>query len=142
MLLIVAVYLPSGVQFFATPWTVAHQAPLSIGFPKQEYWSGLPFPSPEDLPDPRIKPAFPSWQLSSLPLSPDSKESACSAGDPGSIPSPGRSSVEGNASPFQYSCLENTMDREEPGGLHSGGHKEPDKTECLILRYAREALYY
>ena len=41
---------------FATPWTVAHQAPLSMGLSKQEYWSGLPFPSPEDLPDPGIEP--------------------------------------------------------------------------------------
>ena len=41
---------------FATPWTVAHQAPLSMGFPRQEHWSGLPFPSPGDLPDPGIKP--------------------------------------------------------------------------------------
>ena len=40
----------------ATPWTVAHQAPLSMGFPSQEYWSGLPFPSPGNLPDPTIKP--------------------------------------------------------------------------------------
>ena len=94
-----------------TPWTAAHQAPLSIGFPKQEYWSGLPFPSPEDLPDPRIEPAFPSWQLSSLPLSPDSKESACSAGDPGSIPESGRSPGKGNSYPLQYSCLENSTDR-------------------------------
>ena len=42
---------------FATPWTVACQAPLSMGFPRQEYWSGLPFPSLGDLPDPGIKPA-------------------------------------------------------------------------------------
>ena len=40
----------------ATPWTLAHQAPLSMGFPRQEYWSGLPFPSPGDLLDPDIKP--------------------------------------------------------------------------------------
>ena len=40
----------------ATPWTVAHQFPLSMGFPRQEYWSGLPFPSPGDLPDPGIEP--------------------------------------------------------------------------------------
>ena len=45
----------SGVWLFATPWTVAHWAPLSMGFPRREYWSGLPFPSPEDLPDPGIK---------------------------------------------------------------------------------------
>ena len=47
------------VWLFVTPWTVVHQAPLSIRFPSQEYWSGLPFPPPEDLPDPRIKPASP-----------------------------------------------------------------------------------
>ena len=44
------------VWLFVTPWTIAHQAPLSMGFPRQEYWSGLPFPSPGDLPDPGIKP--------------------------------------------------------------------------------------
>ena len=46
----------SCVKLFATPWTVAHQAPLSMGFFRQEYWSGLPFPPPGDLPDPGIKP--------------------------------------------------------------------------------------
>ena len=50
----------SHVQPFATPWTVAYQAPLSLGFSKQEYWSGLPFPSPEDLPDPGIEPRPPT----------------------------------------------------------------------------------
>ena len=43
------------VQLFTTPWTVACQAPLSLGFPRQEYWSGLPFPAPQDLPQPGIK---------------------------------------------------------------------------------------
>ena len=43
-----------------TAWTVARQAPLSMGFPRQEYWSGLPFPSPGDLPDPEIKPMSPA----------------------------------------------------------------------------------
>ena len=46
----------SRVQLFATPWTVAQQAPLSMGFPRQEYWSGLPFPPPGDLPHPETKP--------------------------------------------------------------------------------------
>ena len=46
----------SRVRLFATPWTIAHQAPLSLGFSRQEYWSGLPSPSPGDLPDPGIKP--------------------------------------------------------------------------------------
>ena len=44
---------------FVIPWTVAHQDPLSVGFPRQEYWSGLPFPSPADLPDPGIEPTSP-----------------------------------------------------------------------------------
>ena len=55
---------------FETPWTVAHQAPLSMGFSRQEYWSGLPFPSPGDLPNPGIKPASPmspALQANSLP---------------------------------------------------------------------------
>ena len=50
-----------------TPWTVAHQAPLSVGFPRQEYWSGLPFPSPGDLPDPGIELGSPALQAGSLP---------------------------------------------------------------------------
>ena len=47
----------SFVQLFVTPWTVAYQAPLSLGFPRQEYWSGSPYPSTGDPPDPRIEPA-------------------------------------------------------------------------------------
>ena len=50
----------SHVQLFATPWTVACQAPLSMGFSRQEYWSELPFPPPGDLPDPEIKPVSPA----------------------------------------------------------------------------------
>ena len=49
----------SVVSDSATPWTVAHQAPQSMGFSRQEYWSGLPFPSPGDLPDPGIEPRSP-----------------------------------------------------------------------------------
>ena len=48
------------VQLFANPWTVAHQAPRPMGFSRQEYWSGLPCPSPGDLPDPGIEPASPA----------------------------------------------------------------------------------
>ena len=47
------------VQLFATPWTVAHKAPLSMGFPRQEYWSGLSFPPLGDLPNPGIEPTSP-----------------------------------------------------------------------------------
>ena len=67
-----------GVRLFATPWTVARQAPLSIEFSRQEYWSGLPFPSPGDLPglpfpspgdlpDPGVKPPSPALHVDSLP---------------------------------------------------------------------------
>ena len=52
------------------PWTVAHQAPLSMGFSWQEYWSGLPFPSPGDLPNPGIKPGSPTWQANALTSAP------------------------------------------------------------------------
>ena len=51
----------------STPWTVACQGPLSMGFSKQEHWSGLPFPSPGDLPDPGIEPRSPIFQADSLP---------------------------------------------------------------------------
>ena len=50
----------SPARLFATPWTVIYPAPLSMGFSKQEYWSGFPFPSPGDLPNPGIEPGFPT----------------------------------------------------------------------------------
>ena len=53
-----------------TPWTVDHQAPLSMGFSRQEYWSGLPFPSPGDLPDPGIEPRSPALQADALTSEP------------------------------------------------------------------------
>ena len=53
----------------ATPWTVVLQAPLSTGFPRQEYWSGLPFPSPGDPPNPGIEPKAPALKADSLLLS-------------------------------------------------------------------------
>ena len=55
------------------PWTVAHQAPLSIKFFRQEYWNGLPFLSPEDLPDPEIETRSPAWQADCLPSEPPGK---------------------------------------------------------------------
>ena len=64
--MVVVVESLSGVQLFATLWTVARQAPLSMGFSRQEYWSGLPFPSPGDLPDPGIEPGSPTLQAYSL----------------------------------------------------------------------------
>ena len=63
----------SRVRLFATTWTVACQAPLSMGFSRQEYWSGLPFPSPGDLPDPGIEPRSPALQADDLPSEPPGK---------------------------------------------------------------------
>ena len=68
----VKVKLLSRVQLFATPWTVAYQAPPSMGFSRQEYWSGLPFPSP-DLPNPGIEPGSPTLQADALPSKPPGK---------------------------------------------------------------------
>ena len=58
---------------FATPWTVAHQARLPIGFPRQEYWSELPFPSPGDLPDPELEPTSPALAGGFLTTKPPGK---------------------------------------------------------------------
>ena len=63
----------SRVQLFATPWTVGHQARASMGLPRQEYWSGLPFPSPGDLPDPGIEPGSPALQAEALTSEPPGK---------------------------------------------------------------------
>ena len=84
----------SRVRLFATPWTVAHQAPLSMEFPRQEYWSGLPSPSPGDLLNPGIEPGSPalagrfftlSHQGSPIILDPEFSTSSvsahCSPGD-------------------------------------------------------------
>ena len=63
----------SRVRLFATPWTIAHQAPPFMGFSRQEYWSGLPFPSPEDLPNPGTEPKSLALQVGSLPSEPSGK---------------------------------------------------------------------
>ena len=60
----------SCVQLFAIPWTVAYQAPPSMGFSRQQCWSGLPFPSPGDLSDPRIEPRSPTLWADALPSEP------------------------------------------------------------------------
>ena len=57
----------SRIRLFATPLTVVYQAPLSMGFSRQWYWSGLPFPSPGDLPNPGIEPGSPTLQADALP---------------------------------------------------------------------------
>ena len=64
----------SHVQLFATLWTVAYQAFPSMGFSRQEYWSGLPFPSPGDLPNPGIKPRSPALEADALTSEPPGKD--------------------------------------------------------------------
>ena len=70
---IVLVLSRSVVSDFATPWTITCQAPLSMGFSRKEYWSGLPCPPPGDLPNPGIEPRFPALQADSLPSEPPGK---------------------------------------------------------------------
>ena len=73
-LIYICVYLShSVIHLFVTSWTVAHQAPLSMGFSRQEYCNELPFPSPGDLPDPGIEPGSPTFQADSLPSEPPGK---------------------------------------------------------------------
>ena len=119
----------------ATPRTVAHQAPLSMGFSRQEHWSRLPFPPTGDLPNPGMEltslmspvlvgeffTTSTTWGINKgrsfenefwmdFPGGSEVKSSACNAGDLGSIPGSGRSPGEGNGNPLQYSCLENPRD--------------------------------
>ena len=65
--------LLSHVGLLVIPWTVAYQAPPSMGFSRQEYWSGVPFPSPGDLPDPGIEPGFPALETDALTSEPPEK---------------------------------------------------------------------
>ena len=159
----------SHVRLFVTPWTVAHQAPPSMGFPRQEYWNGLPCPPPRDLPTPEIEPMSPvciscvgRWTVHHLsshattkrakithaatktrcsqmnkyflkrkmgfPHSSVGKESACNAGDPGSIPGLERSPGEGHGNPCQYSCLENPTGRGTWRATVHGAAEESDMT--------------
>ena len=74
----VKVKLLSRLQLFATPWTVDYQARPSMGFSRQEYWSGLPFPSPGDLHDPGIEPGSPIFQADALTSEPPGKAQECS----------------------------------------------------------------
>ena len=67
----------SRVQLFATPWTIAYQSPLSMAFSRQEYWSGFPFLSPGDLPDPGIEPGSPTLQADALLSEPPQLATYC-----------------------------------------------------------------
>ena len=122
----------SRVRLFATPWTVGHQAPASMGFPRQEYWSGLPIPSPGDLPDPETEPGSPTLQADALTSEPPGKPNGIipcilvslvaelvmnlpantgNIRDVGSVSGLKRSPGEGNGNSLHCSCMENSMDR-------------------------------
>ena len=102
----------SHVRLLVTPWTVAHQAPLSMGFSRQEYWSGLPFPSPGDLSKPGIKPGSPALSggffASSVPGKPSNSAVL-------------RILLEKAMVPHSSSLAWRIPWTEEPGGLQSMG---------------------
>ena len=100
----------SCVRLFATLWTVAHQASPSMGFSRQEYWRGLPFPSPGDLPNPGIEPGSPALQANSLPTELQGK------------PIHGLRHVETSQVLVAQSCptLRNPMDCSPPGSSVHG----------------------
>ena len=95
------------VWLFATLWTLAHQAPLSKGFSRQEYWSGLPCPPLKHLPNPGIKPVSLLSPALAGGFSSALKNPSASVGDMGSIPGWGRSPGGGNGNPLQYSSMKN-----------------------------------
>ena len=102
--------VPSHVQVFVAPWTIARQAPLPMEFSRQEYRSGVPCPPPEDLPSPETEPmSLASPALVGFPCGSDSKESACNAGDLASIPGLGIAALSFTSLTippvFKMSCL-------------------------------------
>ena len=137
----------SRVRFFATPWTAASQAPLSMGFSRQEYWSGLPFPSPGDLPDPKIKPEslalaggffaiLPTWE----PLRSDQSLSRVRLCDPMNRSMPGLS--DHHQLPEVKASASNAGD---PGSIPGSGRSpgegngNPLQYSCLENPMVREA---
>ena len=140
-----------------------------MGFSRQEYWSGLPFPSPGDLPDPGIEPVSPALQADSLPLSHQGspydkhlgcllgssggKESACNARDMGLIPGSGRSPGKGNGNQLQCSWTSLVAQTVKifacnvgdpglipgSGRFPGGGHGNPLQYSCLENPMDREA---
>ena len=96
----------SHVRPFATPWTVAYQIPLSMGFSRQEYWSGLPGPSPGDLSNPGIEPkSLMSPPLAGKFFTTSATWEAHNTEDTGPIPGSGRSPGEGNGDPLQLPVI-------------------------------------
>ena len=121
----------SRVRLHATPWTAAYQAPPSMGFSRQEYWSGVPLPSPQGIL------SFPNCAYfcyrqrlaQGFPGGLDGRESACNVGDLVSILGSGRSPGGGHGKPLHYSSLENPHGQGNLVDYSPWGCKESDTTE-------------
>jgi len=128
----VKVKLLSLIRLLATSWTAAYQAPLSMGFSRQEYWSGVPLPSPYyKQREEQINRHYPGGSVG--------KASACNEGDLSSIPGSGRSPGEGNGKPFQTLAWKIPW-TEEPDRLQSIGSQRVrhDWTTSLSLSLSKE----
>ena len=135
----------SHVQLCATPWPVAPQAPLSMELSRQEYWSGLPFPSPGVVVNKLHELVNTFFQnrlcgrwfcptigsCEGFPGGSVIKNTSVNAGDSGLIPGSGRSHGGGHGNPLQYSCLENPMDTGACWATVYGVAKQLDMTERL-----------
>ena len=121
---------------FVTPWTVVCQPPLSMGFPRQQYWRGFPFPSPHIYYTNILYTHTYIFYFLKFYL--DGKESVCNAGDPGLILGSGTFSGEGNSYPLQYSCLKNSTGRgawpTTVHGLQKVGHYWVTNTHTHFLQ--------
>ena len=138
----------SHVRLLETPCAVALQAPLSMGFSRQENWRGLPCLLPGDLVDPRMEPmslmspamagffsffftSSATWGGGGFPGGLDGKESVCSVGDLGLIPGLGRSPEGEHGNPLQYYCLKDPHGQRNLSCYSPWSHKELDRTKRL-----------
>ena len=114
----------SHVQLCGILWAAACQAPLSMGFSRQEYWSGQSFPSPGDLPDPGIEPAS---QVALVAKNPSAN--AGDLRDMDSVPGLGSSPEGGHGNPLQHTCLESPPGQRSLAGCRPQSRTESDTTE-------------
>ena len=136
----------SCVRLLATPWTVDLQAPPSMGFSRQEYWSGLPFPSPGYLPDPGIEPSFPALQADALPSEPPGKTSTPKKGNAKECSNYQTTALISHTSKVMLNILQAMLqqyvNRELPdvqAGFRKGrGTRDQIANICWIIKKARE----
>ena len=127
----------SHVRLFATPWTVAYQAPLSMEFSRQEYWSGLPFPSPGYLPDPGIEPGSPTLQADALPSEPPGKPI-----DGVFVPSAVLSAAAVGVSSSELRCSRGVWTRREPVDFPRRGASFLFVCEVQILGFFQNTCFH